>query len=128
MRRPKQELTPEAHVFDLLHRRRNELNGLVITGGEPTIQEDLARFIRKVRRMGLAVKLDTNGSQPDVIRQLLEEELLDYIAMDIKAPLDQYESVVRRPVDINALQTSMELINNSGIPHEFRTLTVYEDP
>ena len=120
-RRPQQELIPETHVFDVLHRRRNELDGLVITGGEPTIQEDLSRFIRNVRRLGLTIKLDTNGSRPDVIRQLLEEGFLDYIAMDIKAPLDQYESIVRRPVDTDAIRTSIELIKNSGVPHEFRT-------
>ncbi len=121
MRRPEQELIPEAHVFDVLHRRRNELDGLVITGGEPTIQEDLARFLHEVRRLGLAIKLDTNGSRPGVIRRLLEEGLLDYIAMDIKAPLDRYESVVGHPVDIGPIQTSIELIKNSGIRHEFRT-------
>ena len=124
MRRPEQELIPETHVFDLLHRRRNELDGLVITGGEPTIQEDLARFLHEVRRLGLAIKLDTNGSQPGVIRRLLEEELLDYIAMDIKAPIDRYESVVGHPVDIGPIQTSIELIKNSGVPHEFRTPVV----
>jgi len=125
-RRPQQELIPETHVFDILHRRRNELDGLVITGGEPTIQEDLPRFIRKVRSLGLTIKLDTNGSRPDVIRQLLEEGLLDYIAMDIKAPLDQYESVVCRSVDIDALQASVELIKNSGVPHQFRTPSILE--
>ncbi len=121
LRRPEQDLIPEAHVFDVLHRRRNELDGLVITGGEPTIQEDLARFLHEVRRLGLAIKLDTNGSRPGVIRRLLEEGLLDYIAMDIKAPLDRYESVVGHPVDIGPIQTSIELIKNSGIRHEFRT-------
>jgi len=120
-RRPEQELIPETHVFDILHRRRNELDGLVITGGEPTIQEDLPRFIHKVHRMGLAIKLDSNGSRPGVIGRLLEEGLLDYIAMDIKAPLDRYESVVGHPVDIGPIQTSIELIKNSGIRHEFRT-------
>ena len=120
-RRPEQELIPETHVFDILHRRRNELDGLVITGGEPTIQEDLPRFIHKVHRMGLAIKLDTNGSRPGVIGRLLEEGLLDYIAMDIKAPLDRYESVVGHPVDIGSIQTSIELVKNSGVPHEFRT-------
>ncbi len=121
MRRPEKELIPEAQLLGLLHRRRNELDGLVITGGEPTIQEDLARFLHEVRRLGLAIKFDTNGSRPDVIRRLLEEGLLDYIAMDIKAPFDRYDSVARRPVDIDALQTSMEFIKNSGVPHEFRT-------
>ena len=121
--RPKSELIPETYVFDHLSGRRRQLDGLVITGGEPTIQEHLPRFIHKVRRMGLAIKLDTNGSRPDVLRRLLEEGLLDYIAMDIKAPFDQYESVVCRPVDADALHTSMELIKNSGILHKFRDRT-----
>ena len=119
--RPKSDLIPEAYVFDHLARRCCQLDGLVITGGEPTIQEDLPRFIRRVRRLGLKIKLDTNGSQPGVIRQLLEENLLDYIAMDIKAPLEQYESRVCRPVDTDALNTNIELIKNSGVPCEFRT-------
>ena len=122
--RPKRDLIPETYVFDHLSRRRRQLDGLVITGGEPTIQEDLPRFIRRVRRLGLKIKLDTNGSRPGVIRQLLEENLLDYIAMDIKAPPEQYESVIRRPVDADALQASMELIKNSSVPHEFRTPAV----
>ena len=121
LKRPVQDLLPEKYVLDFLLRRCNDLDGLVITGGEPTIQEDLPRFIRKVRQMGLAVKLDTNGSRPDVLRALLEEGLLDYVAMDIKAPLDQYESITRRPVNVEALQTSIDLIKNSGVPHELRT-------
>ena len=119
--RPESELIPEAYVFDHLAKRRRQLDGLVITGGEPTIQGDLPRFIRKARRLVPSIKLDSNGSRPEVIRRLLEEGLLDYIAMDIKAPLDRYESVVRRPADTDSLQTSIELIKNSGVPHEFRT-------
>ena len=126
LRRPATELIPESFVLDTLQRRRNELDGIVITGGEPTIQEDLPRFIRKIHHMGLAVKLDTNGSRPDVIRELLEEGLLDYIAMDIKAPFDKYESIAGRPVDIVALQRSIDLIKNSGVPHELRTPLVLE--
>ena len=124
MRRPEQELIPETHVFDLLHRRRNELDGLVITGGEPTIQEDLARFLHEVRRLGLAIKLDTNGSRPDVIGQLLDAGLLDYIAMDVKAPFDRYELITDCGVDTNALKTSIALLKNSGVSCEFRTPTV----
>ncbi len=119
--RPEDKLIPEAYVFDHLAKRRRQLDGLVITGGEPTIQEDLPRFIRRVRRLGLKIKLDTNGSQPDVILQLLEENFLDYVAMDIKAPLDQYESIVGRHVDVVTLQTSMELLKKSDVPCEFRT-------
>lgn len=119
--RPENEMIPEAYVFDRLSKRRSQLDGLVITGGEPTIQEDLPRFIRTIRRLGLKIKLDTNGSRPEVIRQLLEENLLDYVAMDIKAPLDQYESIVGRHVDVVTLQTSMELLKKSDVPCEFRT-------
>ncbi len=119
--RPESDLIPEACVFGHLAKRHRQLDGLVITGGEPTIQEDLPRFIHKVRRLGLKIKLDTNGSQPDVIRRLLDETLLDYVAMDIKAPLDQYERIVGRHVDVVTLQTSMELLKTSDVPCDFRT-------
>jgi pyruvate formate lyase activating enzyme len=119
--RPATELIPESFVLETLQRRRDHLDGVVITGGEPTIQEDLPRFLRKVRRFGLATKLDTNGSRPEVIAELLEEELLDYIAMDIKAPFESYEAVTRCPVNIDALRKSIELIENSGLSYELRT-------
>ena len=119
--RPESELIPEAYVIDHLSKRRRQINGLVITGGEPTIQEDLPRFIRKVHRLGLRVKLDTNGSQPEVIHQLLEENLLDYVAMDIKAPLDRYGQIVGRCVDVATIQASMELLRHSDVRYEFRT-------
>jgi pyruvate formate lyase activating enzyme len=126
LKRPVQDLVPETYVLDFLLQRCNNLDGLVITGGEPTIQEDLPRFIRKVRHLGLLIKLDTNGSRPEVIRHLLDEQLLDYIAMDIKAPFEEYESITRRSVNTDALQTSIDLIKNSGVPYEFRTPLVLE--
>ena len=119
--RPESELIPEAYVFDRLAKRRRHLDGLVITGGEPTIQEELPHFIRNVRRLGLKIKLDTNGSQPDVIGQLLDENLLDYVAMDIKAPFGQYVSIVGCHVDAVTLQASIELLKNGDVPCEFRT-------
>jgi len=123
-RRPEHELIPESYVLDILRLRRDDLDGVVITGGEPTIQEDLSRFLREIRYLGLAVKLDTNGSRPDVLRRLLDEGLLDYVAMDIKGPFEQYELTANSVVDTDALKTSMEVLENSGIPCEFRTPTV----
>jgi len=119
--RPESELIPEAYVLDYLTDRRHHLDGLVISGGEPTVQGDLPQFIREIRHLGLKIKLDTNGSQPDVLRQLLDEDLLDCVAMDVKAPLDLYGAVVGQYADIVALQTSMELITNSDVPCDFRT-------
>jgi pyruvate formate lyase activating enzyme len=95
------------------------VDAICITGGEPTLSPDLIKLIKFLRERGFKIKLDSNGAQPDVLEKCLP--LIDYIAMDIKAPLDQYQSVVRRPVDADALQTSMDLIKNSGVPHEFRT-------
>ena len=84
----------EKDVLDFLQTRRGKLDAVAITGGEPTIQNNLMPFIKQIKKMGFAVKLDTNGSKPQVIKALLSEKLLDYIAMDIKAPLEKYEKIV----------------------------------
>ncbi len=118
--RPESELIPESYVLNHLSKRRRHLDGLVITGGEPTIQEDLAHFIRKVRRLGQEIKLDTNGSRPEALGRLLDERLLDCVAMDIKGPFDQYDAIVGQCVNASALQVSMELLANCGVPCEFR--------
>ena len=123
--RPASELISESYVVGYLSKRRDHLDGLDITGGEPTIQEDLPRFIREVRRFGLKIKLDTNGSRPGILNGLLEENLLDNVAMDIKAPLDQYESTTGCCVDVATLLTSMQLLKNSEVPCEFRTPKVF---
>ena len=119
-------------VFSYLEKRKGILEGVVITGGEPTIQKDLKDFIRKVKDLGLSVKLDTNGSNPEVIKELLDEHLIDYIAMDIKTVFSKYSEVANRNVDIDSLRSSIELIKNSNIDYEFRTTVVkafvsYED-
>ena len=77
----------EKEVLDFLKTRRGTLDGVTITGGEPTIQDDLASFIKKIKKLGFVIKLDTNGSQPQIIKALLDEKLLDFVAMDIKGPL-----------------------------------------
>jgi pyruvate formate lyase activating enzyme len=114
----------ENAVLDFLNTRRGKLDAVVITGGEPTMQDDLALFIKQIKKMGFVVKLDSNGSQPQVIKTLLDEKLLDFIAMDIKAPLEKYKSVVRIPVNADLIKESIRLILKSKIPHEFRTTVV----
>ena len=114
----------ENEVLDFLNMRGGKLDAVTITGGEPTIQDDLAPFIKKIKKMKFAVKLDTNGSQPQVIKTLLDEKLLDFIAMDIKAPLEKYKSVVKVPVNSDLIKESIKLILRSKIPYEFRTTIV----
>ena len=111
----------EEEVFAFLEQRKNILDGVVITGGEPTLQPDLADFILKIKSKGYFVKLDTNGSNPDIISRLLNKRLLDFIAMDIKAPLDKYKSVCGVKINIQNIRKSIEIIKKSNIPFEFRT-------
>jgi pyruvate formate lyase activating enzyme len=108
-------------VLAYLERRKGLLGGVVVTGGEPTLQPDLSIFINDIRMLGFSVKLDTNGSRPEIVSGLLEERLVDYIAMDIKAPLEKYASLCGLPVDTNAICQSIEIITASGVAHHFRT-------
>jgi pyruvate formate lyase activating enzyme len=114
----------EKEILDFLKKRIGKIDGVTITGGEPTIQNDLMSFIKRIKRMGFAVKLDTNGSLPDVLRNLLKEKLLDYIAMDIKAPLSKYENIAQVPLEINFIEESVRIILKAKIEHEFRTTVV----
>lgn len=121
------ELIDEREILDYLKKRKNVLEGLTISGGEPTIQEHLEDFIKEVRSYGYKIKLDTNGSNPSVIRHLIEERLLDYIAMDIKNDFTKYEDISGvAHVDTEKIKESIAVIKNSGIDHEFRTTIVKE--
>lgn len=115
---------PEREVIEFLRGRRKWLDGVCITGGEPTLHEDLPSFIAEVKKEGLLLKLDTNGSNPGMLERLLKEGLLDYIAMDIKAPLQRYAEVVKAKVDLKKIQKSVEIIRMSGLDYEFRTTIV----
>ena len=119
-------LISEEEVFAYLNKRKNVLEGVVITGGEPTIQKDLKNFILKVRNLGLKVKLDTNGYNPLVLEDLLNNNLLDYVAMDIKNSLDDYNDITATKVKIANIEKSIKLLKESNIDHEFRTTIVKE--
>ena len=108
-------------IFEFLKSRRLIIDAVVITGGEPTLQIDLPKFAKRVKSLGFLVKLDTNGTKPWIIRNLIENNLVDFIAMDIKAPIDKYKQVANRDIDITAINESIDLIIGSGVEHEFRT-------
>ena len=115
----------EKAILDFLDGRKGMLDALVITGGEPTMHgEKLISFMREVKHRGFLVKLDSNGVDPDFLQKVLDEKLVDYIAMDIKSPLSKYSQTVTRPVDLEAIKKSIEIIKTSGIEYEFRTTIV----
>jgi len=111
-------------IFEFLETRKGKLDAVTITGGEPTMHPDLGEFIKKLKAMGFLVKLDTNGSLPEQLEKIIKEGNIDYIAMDIKSPLSLYGRTVARPVDIEAIQESAQLIMASPVPYEFRTTLV----
>lgn len=111
----------ESDVLAFLEKRKGSLDGVVISGGEPTLQGDLLDFMSKVKAMGYSVKLDTNGTKPKILALAIEKGLVDAIAMDLKAPFSKYNAVCGAEVDIDAVALSMSLIIASGLPYEFRT-------
>lgn len=117
------ETIPLEVIMESLRKRRGWIDGVVISGGEPTLQKGLKELIRQLKALGLKVKLDTNGSNPNILAELLEEGLLDCIAMDVKAPLreEEYGKAAGGPCDVEALRRSIRIILQSGIEHEFRT-------
>jgi pyruvate formate lyase activating enzyme len=119
-----QPCLPENDILDFLSTRVGKLEGVTITGGEPTLQENLVPFIRRIRKLGFNVKLDTNGSHPDLLAEMIGEKLLDFVAMDIKAPLEKYSSVVHVPVKTDDIRRSIQRVIKSRVPHEFRTTVV----
>jgi len=137
----KLELIPEEKFFEFLDKRKGLLDGVCVTGGEPTLQKDLPDFLKKIRKRGFLVKLDTNGSSPEVLEKLLHARLLDYIAMDVKASVlrsstslgatedkspGAYEKLTGMKGVDKKIQASKKLIEQSGVPYEFRTTLVRE--
>ena len=121
-----QALSQEA-LLSFLEKRRGLLDGVCITGGEPTLQKDLPQLIRRIKELGFAVKLDTNGSRPDVLKLLLEEKLLDYVAMDIKNSPARYGETIGIPgFPLDKTEQSIRLLLEGNLPFEFRTTVVEE--
>ena len=117
-------LISEQEIMEFLKTRRGKLDAVVITGGEPTVQPDLLEFILKVKALGFLVKLDTNGINPRLLEKIIEHKAVDYIAMDIKAPLEKYQKIINVEIDINNIMQSIRLIMHFGIDYEFRTTIV----
>ena len=116
----------EEEILAFLTKRKNVLEGVCITGGEPMLYKDLPDFIGKIKKLGYQVKLDTNGSHPKMLKKIVENGLVDYVAMDIKAPLVTYEKVCGVPVDIADIKESVEFLKEGKVAYEFRTTVVRE--
>ena len=124
VRTPLAEQNAYADVMEYLTKRRGILDGVCVTGGEPLLQPDLADFLRDVRELGYAIKLDTNGSLPDRLAALLSQGLVDYVAMDIKSSPQGYALATGADLDPAVYARSVQVLRESGIPHEFRTTAV----
>ncbi len=118
------ERITEEEIFDFLKSRQGLLEGAVISGGEPTLQNDLPKFVQKIKNLGFLMKIDTNGANPEMIEKLNQEKLVDFWAMDIKAPLEKYEVVAGTPVNLKDIKKSVELIKKSGVDYEFRATLI----
>lgn len=114
----------EDNILDFLKTRVGKLDGVVITGGEPTINNELPSFIKKIKELGFSIKLDTNGTNPKMLKELIDSKLVDYIAMDIKTRLSNYNMVTNTNNSLDDIMLSINLIKDSSLDHEFRT-TVY---
>lgn len=115
------ESIPVDEILGFLKERRGLLDGVVIGGGEPTLNSDLPQFIMKIKELGFPVKLDTNGSNPRMIRDLIDKKMIDFVAMDIKAPLEKYSLASGVVCDTDRIKASIMILSNSNINVEFRT-------
>lgn len=117
----------EEEIFSHLQKRSAILDGVCVTGGEATLQPDLPEFLSKVKNLGLLVKLDTNGYRPDILKNLIQQKLVDYVAMDIKHAPQKYNMICNVPnFSLEPIQESISFLINGTLPHEFRTTVVRE--
>lgn len=115
------ECLPVDEVLSFLAKRKGKLDAVTISGGEPTLQSDLIEFIKRVKKIGYVIKIDTNGSDPYVIEKLISRKLIHYIAMDVKGPLKKYRTITRSNIHEDEIKQCIEIIMKSGLPYEFRT-------
>ena len=115
----------DEEIFSFLTKRKGMLEGVVVTGGEPTLQRDLIPFLGRLKTLGYLVKLDTNGYRPDVLEKAMESGYVDYVAMDIKTSLDEYPVVAGiKNLDVSRIERSVELLKSGAVDYEFRTTVV----
>jgi len=114
----------EEYFFSFLKKRKNQLDAIVVTGGEPTVHSDLPEFISKIKKLGFLVKLDTQGTNPEMVKKLIDSKLIDYVAMDIKGPLEKYREITNCFVNEKAIKETIKILMTSGIDYEFRTTIV----
>lgn len=111
----------EEEVMNFLQNRKGLLEGLVISGGEPLMQEGIVEFIKKVKNLGYTVKIDTNGTFPEKLKELIDQKLVGYIAMDVKGPKNKYEILCGSKIDTDKIEKSIAIIKNSQVDYEFKT-------
>ncbi len=121
-----QPIVEEQYVLDYLNKRKGIIDGVCITGGEPTLQKDLDAFIKKCKGTGVKIKLDSNGTNPETLKSLISQNLLDYVAMDIKNCKEKYSITANASIDLTKIQESIDILESSNIDHEFRTTLVKE--
>jgi len=111
----------EKDFFDFLKERKELLEAVVLCGGEPTVNKDLPKFVKKIKKMGYAVKLDTNGSNPKMLKVLIDKKLIDYVAMDIKLPKERYSELYSK---VESIEKSIKILKQNRVDYEFRTTVV----
>ena len=117
----------EAELLSFLEKRKGLLDGVAFTGGEPCLRRDLPDLMRRIRQLGYAVKLDTNGNHPELLKSILDEGLVEYVAMDIKnSPASYAETIGLPSIDLTPIQASMDMLMNGTTDYEFRTTVVDE--
>jgi len=117
----KQAEISQEELLEFLKEKQGYLQGVVLCGGEPTVNSGLPEFIKKIKDLGFLVKLDTNGSNPKMLKELIDQNLLDYVAMDIKLPKDRYSLVFGDKLSVDDIEQSIKILKNSNIDFEFRT-------
>jgi len=120
----KQPRISQKEFFKFLKERKELLEGATICGGEPSINKDLPQFCKKIKKAGYLVKLDTNGSTPKMLKKLIDEKLIDYVAMDIKLPREKYQKILGRKIKIEDIEKSVKILKEGKVDYEFRTTVV----
>lgn len=119
--KPGNDIIEEQDFFAYLNKRQKHLDGVCVSGGEPLLYSALDQFLKKIKDLGYLIKLDTNGTSPDKLKQLIDKKLVDFIAMDIKGCLDNYQEIVKKTVNLDDIKKSIEIIMTCGLDYEFRT-------